>query len=81
MKTSIEISYYPFKDEYKEPIRKFIDDLSKYETVKVKSNSISTQVFGEYDDAMAAVTASIKSAFELPNSIFVLKVMNMDRDK
>ena len=81
MKISIEISYYPFKDEYKEPIKEFIAALSKYETIKVKSNSISTQVFGKYDDAMAAVTATIKNAFELPNSVFVLKVMNMNRDK
>lgn len=81
MKTSIEISFYPLNESYKVPIKKFIASLEESENIKVKSNSISTQVFGEYDDAMAAVTKCIKNAFELPNSIFVLKVMNMDRDK
>ncbi len=81
MKTSIEISFYSLNESYKVPIKKFIASLEESENIKVKSNSISTQVFGEYDDAMAAVTKCIKNAFELPNSIFVLKVMNMDRDK
>lgn len=81
MKTSIEISYYPLAESYKEPIKKFIASLGEFDNITVKSNSISTQVFGEYDDAMMAVTKCIKNAFELPNSIFVLKVMNMDRNK
>ncbi len=81
MKISIEISFYPLVESYKEPIKRFIASLKEFDNIKVKSNSISTQVFGEYDYAMGAVTKCIKNAFELPNSIFVMKVMNMDRDK
>lgn len=81
MKTSIEISYYPLQEEFKEPIKRFIANLEKQPGVEVKRNSISTQVFGEYDAVMSATTRCIKEAFELPNSIFVLKVMNLDRNK
>ncbi len=81
MKISIEISYYPLHEEYKAPIRNFIASLEENDKITVKSNSLSTHVFGEYDEAMAAVTKCIKDAFELPKSIFVLKVLNMDREK
>lgn len=81
MKTSIEISYYPLLEEFKIPVKNFIVSLQRYDNIKVKSNSMSTHVFGEYDEVMAAVTKCIKDAFEVPSSIFVLKVMNLDRDK
>ncbi|NLX81395.1 MAG: hypothetical protein GXZ03_07525 [Proteiniphilum sp.] len=81
MKTSIEISYYPLLEEFKIPVKNFIVSLQRYDNIKVKSNSMSTHVFGEYDEVMEAVTKCIKDAFEVPSSIFVLKVMNLDRDK
>jgi uncharacterized protein YqgV (UPF0045/DUF77 family) len=81
MKTSIEISYYPLNKEYRAPIKSFIAALQESKKINVKANSMSTQVFGEYDDVMAAVTKCIKNAFELPESIFVLKIINMDRNK
>lgn len=81
MKTSIEISYYPLLEEFKIPVKNFIVSLQCYDNIKVKSNSMSTHVFGEYDEVMEAVTKCIKDAFEVPSSIFVLKVMNLDRDK
>ena len=81
MKTSIEISYYPLNKEYKDPIKNFIESLKQNENIAIKSNSMSTQVYGDFDDVMSAVTKSIKNAFELPESIFVLKILNMDRKK
>ena len=81
MKTSIEISYYPINEDYKTPINKFIEALEGHEGISVDPNSMSTQVFGEYDDVMAAITKCIKDAFELPDSVFFLKILNMDREK
>ena len=46
MKTSIDISYYPLNEEYKAPIKKFIKALEENENITVKSNRMSTQVFG-----------------------------------
>lgn len=81
MKTSIEISYFPLREEFKAPIKKFIEALKENEKITVKPNSMSTNVFGEYDDVMAAVTQCIKDVLELPSSIFLLKIMNLDRNK
>ncbi len=81
MKTSIDISYYPLKDEFIPHILDFIDRLNKYESITCQTNGMSTQVFGEYDDVMNAITTEIKKSFELPHSVFILKIINADLQK
>ena len=78
MKTSVELSYYPLNNEYLVPIKGFIQRLNTYTNLVVNTNGMSTQVFGEYDEVMAALTAEIKKSFELPHSIFIMKVINND---
>jgi hypothetical protein len=78
MKTSVEISYYPLNDEYILPIKGFIDRLNQYEQLIVKTNGMSTQVFGEYFEVMNILTNEIHKSFELPHSVFVMKVINAD---
>jgi len=78
MKTSVEISYYPLLVEYIPPIRGFIDRMNKYPELICKTSGMSTQIFGEYDELMEALTKEIKRSFELPHSVFVLKVINAD---
>jgi len=81
MKISIDISYYPLTEEFKQPIKKFIAQLNSYNEIAVKSNGMSTQVFGEYADVMRIITHEIESAMELPHSIFILKMANATLDK
>lgn len=78
MRASIEISYYPLKEEFIPPIQSFIDRLNTYSEIIVETNGMSTQVIGEYDQVMAILTKEMKAAMELPYSIFVLKVINAD---
>ena len=78
MKTSVDISYYPLKETYKVPIKAFIKRLHAHEHILVRTNGMSTQVFGEYDDVMGAISQEIKVSFEVPHSIFILKVINSD---
>lgn len=78
MNTSVDISYYPLKDEFIPPIKNFIDRLNSYEQLVVKTNGMSTQVFGSYFEVMKALTNEIYQAFELPHSVFVLKIINAD---
>ncbi len=78
MKTSVEISYYPLLVEYIPPIKRFIACLNQYENLVVKTNGMSTQVFGEYTQVMQVLTTEIEKAFELPHSVFVLKIINAD---
>ena len=81
MKTSIELGYYPLNDDYLSHIKNFIKRLNAHDKLTVKTNGMSTQVFGEYDEVMSAITQEIKKSFELPHSVFMLKVINNDLDK
>lgn len=81
MKTSVDISYYPLKDEFIPHILDFIDRLNKYGNITCQTNGMSTQVFGEYDDVMTALTNEIRKSFELPHSVFILKIINNDLQK
>ncbi|RLD40308.1 MAG: hypothetical protein DRI88_13775 [Bacteroidetes bacterium] len=78
MNTSIDISYYPLHDEFIPPIKDFIHRMNQYEGLTVKTNGMSTQVFGEYRQVMEAITNEIENSFELPHSVFILKIINAD---
>ncbi|MBK9291176.1 MAG: hypothetical protein IPM52_06090 [Bacteroidetes bacterium] len=80
MKISVDISYYPLVEEYIPPIREFIERLNQYSDIQCVTNGLSTQVFGEYDAVMQALQNEIKRSFELPHSVFVLKIVNSDRN-
>ena len=78
MKVSVEMSYYPLHDEFIPPIKHFIERLNHYKTIKVKTNGMSTQVFGEYFEVMDILKNEIFKSFEKPHSVFVMKVINAD---
>ncbi len=78
MNTSIDISYYPLKVEFIPPIKSFIGRLHGYDGLTVKTNGMSTQIFGEYFEVMQAITDEIHKSFELPHSVFILKIINAD---
>ena len=80
MNTSVEISYYPLNVEYIPPIKDFIERMNNYETLRVKTNGMSTQIFGKYAEVMKALTIEIEKSFELPHSVFVMKIINADLD-
>lgn len=79
MKASLEISMYPLDASYEGPILDFIRRLNTYPTLTVQTNTMSTQVFGNYDELMAALTREVKQSFaEHPAIVMVLKLINAD---
>ena len=78
MNTSVEISYYPLNVEYIPPIKNFIERLNAYNEITVQTSGMSTQVFGKYFDVMKILTQEIHKSFELPHSVFVMKIINVD---
>jgi len=78
MNISVEISYYPLKEEFVKPILSFIDRINAYDNLTVRTNGMSTQVFGEYFTVMNVLTDEIKKSFEIPYSVFILKIVNVD---
>ena len=81
MNTSVEISYYPLDKNYIPPIQDFIKRMNMHKNLVVKTNNMSTQVFGDYFDIMKALTIEIYKSFELPSSVFVVKIINADLNK
>jgi len=79
MNISVEISMYPLTTDYESPIIQFIDQLNQHPDIKVTTNTMSTQIFGNYDVVMNALTPEIRAAFMAePTTIMVLKIINAD---
>lgn len=78
MKISVDISYYPLNEQYKPPIKAFIASLNENKNLVVRTNTMATQVFGEFDEVMSTIHHCMKQAFELPHSVFVMKIINAD---
>lgn len=82
MDCSVEISMYPLKEDFKPSIIAFIKNLRKYPFVKVDTNGMSTQVFGDYKRVMNAINSEMENTFQNENSVvFNLKVINSDLEE
>lgn len=80
MRIVAEISLYPLKNDYIEPIQSFIDRLNSYQELEVSTNSTSTQVSGEYLSTMTILAAEMqRSHQEVGQAIFVCKFLNGDQ--
>lgn len=76
MDIAIELSLYPLRDEFIPPIAGFIERLNAHHGLKVVTNSMSTQVFGEYHHVMDTLTVEMERSFlSLPKAVFVMKVL------
>ncbi|MCB9197525.1 MAG: hypothetical protein H6600_03640 [Flavobacteriales bacterium] len=76
MKVTLEISKYPLREEYIEPIKDFIDRLNSLPNITVKTNSTSTHVSGDYDEVMQHLQNEIKTSYtKFGKSIFVVKIL------
>jgi uncharacterized protein YqgV (UPF0045/DUF77 family) len=76
METAVEISLYPLADEFIPPIKAFIDRLNAHAGLKVTTNSMSTQVFGDYDRVMSVLSDEMRTTFAGGDkAVFVMKVI------
>ncbi len=76
---SVEISLYPLTEEYIPPIKDFIDRLNGYDDLTVHTNTMSTQVFGEYDRVMEILGKEMQATHaQTPKACFAMKVLGAD---
>jgi uncharacterized protein YqgV (UPF0045/DUF77 family) len=76
MDIGVEISLYPLNAEFIPPIQDFIDRLNLGARLKVVTNSMSTQVFGRYEDVFGVLVREIRTTFENnAKAVFVMKVL------
>lgn len=81
MNLSIEISLYPLHDNYIPIIDSFLEDLHKHKSdnTDIRTNNMSTRIFGDYDVVMSLLTLTMKHAMDKPDKvIFITKFINSD---
>lgn len=79
MLISIEISMYPLTGEFIPPIDTFLEKLHRNEGLKVQTNNMSTQVFGESAKVFSTLEKLISETYEsLEQCPFVIKVLKGD---
>ncbi len=77
MKASVEISCYPLGRDFIPEIKDFIERMRAQEGLEVEVNGMSSQIFGELDEIMAALGREMAVSFEKHGkSVFVMKVIN-----
>jgi len=81
MELSVEISKYPLADDYIPAIKDFIERLQAIEGLSVVGNTMSTQVFGDYDLVMDTLKDEIRRSYEqFGKAIFVCKFIGGNLD-
>ena len=76
MDIGVEISLYPLQQDFIPPIRDFINRLNVDSRLRVVTNSMSTQVFGEYDAVMQTLVRELRPTLEgNDKALFVMKVL------
>ena len=76
MHVAVEMSLYPLTGEFVPPILDFIDRVKAQPGLAVVTNSMSTQVSGDYDRVFDALKAEIRPSLAGPHRVvLVLKVL------
>ena len=82
MKVSVEISMYPLREKYCQPIIDFIEKLAQNPTVSIQRNSMSTHIYGDYRAVMDTLDTEMFIVLEqIPQTVFVIKLIGTDREK
>lgn len=64
MKLAVEISMYPFKEDYKTPILGFIEKLNSYAGLRVTTTATATLVVGDYHAVMQTLSEMLAWSYE-----------------
>jgi uncharacterized protein YqgV (UPF0045/DUF77 family) len=76
MHVAIEMSLYPLTGEFIPPILDFIERLKRHRGLSVVTNSMSTQVSGDYDLVFDALRAELRTSLSAPHrAVLVMKVL------
>lgn len=79
MDITIDISMYPLQQDYKPLIIDFVKALRQRDEIRIETNGVSTQVYGDYEAVMLALKEEMKRVFEGPHKVsMVMKIVNDD---
>jgi len=76
MHVAVEMSLYPLTGEFIPPILDFIERLKAHPGLSVATNSMSTQVSGDYELVFDALRAEIRTSLSgRHRAVLVMKVL------
>jgi uncharacterized protein YqgV (UPF0045/DUF77 family) len=74
MDIAVDISLYPLNEAFIPPIQDFIDRLNTHAGLKVITNHLSTQVFGDHERIFEVLRQEMGTSFTSGGkSVFVVK--------
>ncbi len=77
MQVAVDISLYPLDADFIPPIKNVIARLANHDGVEIEYNRMSTQLRGEFDVVMTALTEELRTTFEnVPKAVFAIKILN-----
>jgi uncharacterized protein YqgV (UPF0045/DUF77 family) len=80
MYISVELSFYPLREDFKPPVNDVIAKLQSFTNIEIHANRMSTQLFGEFKDVTEALNKTVEWSFSHYGfAVFVAKFMNGDR--
>lgn len=73
---TVELSMYPFHENYRDLIKDFVSDLNRYEGLRVTTGPTSTVLVGDYAQVMASLTKALRKSHETHGrAVFVAKLI------
>lgn len=80
MELSAELSLYPLTGNVDTSVLAFIEDLQESGHISVVTNTMSTQISGEWDAVMTAVNTALKrSSQRIDRQVLVVKYLPSHR--
>ncbi|MGE4586691.1 MAG: hypothetical protein AB7D05_05050 [Mangrovibacterium sp.] len=76
MEITVEISYYVLAEDYRKPVREFLDAIRGKQSVLVEAGTMSSLVTGEYKTVMCLLQEKMNLVLEKYPSVFTLKIAN-----
>ena len=77
MQVAVDISLYPLDEDFIPPIKNVIERLGQHADIEVEYNRMSTQLRGDFDVVMPALTNELRTTFEdVPKAVFAIKILN-----
>ena len=74
MTATIEISLYPFQQEYPVSVIRFLKQLHSISDIEIASNGMSTIIIGDFENLWPRLGTLIASQFSNEESVIVMKV-------
>ncbi len=77
MQVAVDISLYPLDEDFIPPIKNVIERLGQHDGIEVEYNRMSTQLRGDFEVVMPALTNELRTTFEdVPKAVFAIKILN-----